>query len=75
MKGDNIAARLHRFGADVVRLCRSLPDEPEPNCSGNAFHCEPVRKRYTMPVRIVRFGIGGRPRRGPGGHEGSSGST
>jgi four helix bundle protein len=27
MKGDNIAARLRRFGADVVRLCRSLPDD------------------------------------------------
>ena len=28
MKGDNIAARLRRLGADVVRLCRALPDDP-----------------------------------------------
>src|SRR5688572_3209729 len=49
--------------------------EPEPNCAGNAFHCAPVRRRYTIPDRIVRLGIGGRPRLGPFGTGGRSAST
>jgi len=28
MKGENIAARLLAFAADVVRQCRELPDDP-----------------------------------------------
>src|SRR5258706_11791661 len=49
--------------------------DPEPNCAGNAFHCAPVRRRYTIPDRIVRLGIGGPPRLGPFGIGGRSAST
>ena len=35
--------------------------EPEPYSRGNIFHWQPVLKTYRIPLKIVRWGVGGRP--------------
>ena len=44
--------------------------DPEPYSRGSIFHWHPVLNTYRIPLKIVRWGVGGRP---PLGERGSSG--
>ena len=35
--------------------------EPEPYSRGSIFHWHPVRRTYRIPLKMVRWGVGGRP--------------
>ena len=45
--------------------------DPDPYSRGSIFHWHPVLNTYRMPLKMVRWGVGGRP---PLGERGSSGT-
>jgi len=45
--------------------------DPEPYSRGSIFHWHPVLNTYRIPLKMVRWGVGGRP---PLGERGSSGT-
>jgi hypothetical protein len=49
--------------------------EPEPYSRGSIFHWHPVRRTYRMPLKIVRWGVGGRPPLGERASSGTKGPT
>jgi len=49
--------------------------EPEPYSRGNIFHWHPVLRTYRIPLKIVRWGVGGRPPWGERTCLGKRGST
>ena len=49
--------------------------EPEPYSRGNIFHWHPVLRTYRIPLKIVRWGVGGRPPLGERTCLGKRGST
>jgi hypothetical protein len=49
--------------------------EPEPYSRGIIFHWQPVRRTYRMPLRMVRWSLGGRPPLGERGSRGTSGAA
>jgi len=49
--------------------------EPEPYSRGSIFHWHPVRRTYRIPLKMVRWGVGGRPPLGERTCLGKRGST
>jgi hypothetical protein len=49
--------------------------EPEPYSRGSIFHWHPVLRTYKIPLKIVRWGVGGRPPLGERACLGKMGST
>jgi hypothetical protein len=61
------------FSQSRKRRQQVIP-EPQPISWGSISHCNPLLSTNTMPVRVARFGIRGRPPFGLGGSGGKSGS-
>ena len=49
--------------------------EPEPYSRGSIFHWHPVLSTYRIPLKMVRWGVGGRPPLGECGSSGTRGWT
>jgi hypothetical protein len=49
--------------------------DPDPYSRGSIFHWHPVRRTYRIPLKMVRWGVGGRPPLGERGSSGKRGCT
>jgi hypothetical protein len=65
---EKIPARVHFWKC-------SWAAEPEPYSRGSIFHWHPVLRTYRIPLKIVRWGVGGRPPLGERTCLGTRGST
>jgi hypothetical protein len=66
---------LEKMPALVHSWKCSWAAEPEPYSRGSIFHWHPVLRTYRIPLKIVRWGVGGRPPLGERTWLGKRGST